>query len=444
MSEEEIKDMNRADTVLTALWRNWALAFGSIALLVFVSIFLRPLWLPFVGLVEAWALSSIIKSNWRGTVNSCSLIVMLAVRILLVSSLIMLGVFIFCTDWLVPKVVYLDLYNTEIPFVTCLIVFPVSAASCAIWLWMGFSDHYCRQCQRRNGYYAGDSIVATLYFKETRYQTAVLLLVSVVIGGIEYWYYFTHYINTNISAPDRFFFNIIPVAMYILSLAFMGGRYKSMRLLLSSVVAASPDRQNRTIVRFLVFCQDELLLRQNVEEQWDTPAELVVPRVESMPMTRARQMFEDIYSHPGVHFDMRYCFTNVGFANGSNIIHYAVFIDPSERDTFAGDNTWFNPYMLDRALATNTLGYILANEIFRLHTITMAWKTYDRNGRRLYPIRHYRPTFRFRDLKDWTVDYDDQTWFDIANNNEDRHFYRLRRFWERLTGGFKRKTTVEE
>ena len=64
----------------------------------------------------------------------------------------------------------------------------------------------------------------------------------------------------------------------------------------------------------------------------------------------------------------------------------------------------------------------------------MAWKTYDRNGRRLYPIRHYRPTFRLRDLREWTVDYDDQSWFDIAQNNEDRRFFRLRNFWNNITG----------
>ena len=72
----------------------------------------------------------------------------------------------------------------------------------------------------------------------------------------------------------------------------------------------------------------------------------------------------------------------------------------------------------------------------------MAWKTYDRNGRRLYPIRHYKPTFRLRDLRDWTVDYDDETWFDVAHNNEDRRFYKLRSLWNRVTDVFSRKASV--
>ena len=61
----------------------------------------------------------------------------------------------------------------------------------------------------------------------------------------------------------------------------------------------------------------------------------------------------------------------------------------------------------------------------------MAWKTYDRNGRRQYPIRNYKPTFRFRDLAKWDVDYDDPLWREIAEFNEDKPLYRIRKFFRR-------------
>lgn len=69
--------------------------------------------------------------------------------------------------------------------------------------------------------------------------------------------------------------------------------------------------------------------------------------------------------------------------------------------------------------------------------MTMAWKTYDRNGHRLYAIKHYRPTFRFRDMKDWDIDYNDSTWFDIAANNEDGHFFRTKQFLSKITDIFR-------
>ena len=137
---------------------------------------------------------------------------------------------------------------------------------------------------------------------------------------------------------------------------------------------------------------------------------------------------------------MRYCFSNKAFASDSNMIHYAVFVDSDTGIELNDRKRWFNPYMLDSGLASNAFSPVLANELYRIHTITMAWKTYDREGRRLYPIKHYRPTFRLRDLKDWSVDYDDESWFDVAHSNEDRLFFRSRRLWDRLTGVLKPKS----
>ena len=71
-------------------------------------------------------------------------------------------------------------------------------------------------------------------------------------------------------------------------------------------------------------------------------------------------------------------------------------------------------------------------EIQRIYRIAMAWKTYDRNGRRLYKIKHYRPTFHLRDLKNWEVDYNDHQWLKVARHNEDEFWYPLRRLFMRL------------
>ncbi|MDE6526139.1 MAG: hypothetical protein K2L75_02695, partial [Muribaculaceae bacterium] len=122
--------------------------------------------------------------------------------------------------------------------------------------------------------------------------------------------------------------------------------------------------------------------------------------------------------------------------------HYAAFVPSEESVADLASDQWFNAYMLDTALAANALSPLLANELYRIHTITMAWKTYDRQGKRLYPIKHYRPTFHLGDMRHWAVDYDDASWFDVAHNNEDRAFFRLRRLWMRMTGIFRRDSTV--
>ncbi len=429
------------DTMLKVVWRNWAVAYGAITLPLLVALFVPKIWVPFVCLAESYLLISLMRSDLDSSVSHCSLIAYLSSRMLLLTSAVMFIVVILCTDWLVPTVIHLDLYNSEIPFITCLVEFPATAVMCFCSLYLGFGKRHCRDCQRRNGYYAGDSIVATLYYRESKYQIVVLLILSLMLGGVEYWYYFARYINSDLNAPDRFFFNYMPVAMYLLSLLFMAGRYASMRRLLLALEESRPGAANSTVVRYLIFNDDDLLLHQGTEGQWDTPAEAVVSRTASIGEPRARLLLSEL---TGItNFRLRYCFTNDGFAAGSNVIHYAAFVDGDADVKPDGGDCWFNTYMLDKALATNSLAPLLANELFRIHTMTMAWKTYSREGRRRYPIKHYRPTFRFRDMHAWDVDYDDPIWFDIAHNNEDRHFFRPRQLWSRLTGVFRRKHTAQ-
>lgn len=435
------KGIFNPDNLLKELWRNWAVAYGAVTLPLLLSLWLPKVMISLLTLVEAWFLIAALKSNWSNIVNKCSLVIRIASRIMLLTALIMLIIVILCTDWLVPTVIHLEVYNQEIPFITALIVFPVTAIMCLMWLYMGFGDRHCRLCQRLHGVYAGDSIAATFFFRETRYQVFILLLLSLSLGGIEYWYYFAKYINSDLNDPDRFFFNIIPVVVYLVSLLFMYGRYFNMQKLYDALRVKKGDNGNRTIVRYLIFSGDELLLHQGTDGVMDTPAEIVINRTKSIGEPQARLMFEELTGLS--EFDMKYCFTNDSFASGTNIIHYTVFVDESRRVLIDDGDIWFNAYMIDRALASNSLSPVLANEIYRIHTIAMAWKTYDRNGRRLYPIRQYRPTFRFRDLPDWDVDFDDITWFDVAGNNEDRRFYRIRRFWNRLTGVLEHNNTQQ-
>lgn len=441
MSEKNNRTFH-IDSVQSALWRNWALGAGAISLPLLLGLWIPMFWIAIITVVEAWVLVVAMKSNYKGMINTCSLLLHLATRILITSALIMMGIVILCTDWLVPTVIHLQLYNSEIPFITCLIVFPCTIFFCLTWLYAGLGDTHCRDCQRRNGYYAGDNIAVTLYYKETRYQVILLLSLAILLGAIEYWYYFARYINSDFNAPDHFFFNFMPTAVYLLSLLFMYGRYVSMGTLYKALDPNGHTKRNRTVVRFLIFCGDELLAHLGPNNLFDTPAEKVINRTRSISENQARFMLQEMM--PIENFSLRYCFTNDGFAIGSNIIHYAAFLPENLRDSVPDDDVWMNPYMLDAALAQNSLNPVFANELFRLHTITMAWKTYDRKGRRLYPIRHYRPTFRFRDLPNWDVDYDDETWFDIANNNEDRKFYRLRNFWNNITDVFNRKTQAPD
>lgn len=429
---------NNAKGLTSAMWLNWTVCYGALTLPLVLSLFMSLTWLPFVALAEVYVLSSLRRADILSAVSACSVLTGIVIRTLVVSALIMIVINVMCTDWLIPTVWRLRVYNSEIPFVVCLIVSPATAVFCALSRWCGLGVRSAHECQRRNGFYPGDSMAATIYYREARYQTTVLMCLSAVMGAVEYWYYFARYINANFNDPDRFFFIYMPMVIYLLSVLFLRARYESMGELCEALVKATGGRHQGTLVRYLIFKGDNMLLHESADGVWDTPAEGRVERKTAMGDHEARLLFTELTGL--TEFGMRYCFSNKAFASDSNMIHYAVFVDSDTGIDLNDRKRWFNPYMLDSGLASNAFSPVLANELYRIHTITMAWKTYDREGRRLYPIKHYRPTFRLRDLKDWSVDYDDESWFDVAHSNEDRLFFRSRRLWDRLTGVLKPKS----
>lgn len=430
--------VKRPYRVVHALWFNWAISFGAMTLPLLLALVVPRIWIPFICFTAGYSLIAMMRSDVDSGVSSCSMLVRLSSQVMLIGAAVMFIIVLLCTDRFVPAVVHLELYNSEIPFITCLVIYPIAIVLCCISLATGYAERKSRLLQRRNGYYAGDSIVATLYYKESKYQLWVLLVVATLMGGFEYWYYFTEYLNANLNEPDQFFFNYVPVTMYAISLLFFAGRYARIHRLYRTLEESNPAQIGSTIIRYLVFYNDDLLLA-NADTQFDTPYEQVLSHCQSISEERAREIF---VKESGIEdFQMRYCYTNDGFAHRSNVIHYAVFIDDEKKEKIESQGIWFNDYMIDQALATNSFKPSLANELYRIHTITMAWKTYDRRGRRLYPIKHYRPTFRFRDLKKWAVNYDDISWFDVAENNEDRRFFTLRHLWQQMTDVFRRTKT---
>lgn len=116
-----------------------------------------------------------------------------------------------------------------------------------------------------------------------------------------------------------------------------------------------------------------------------------------------------------------------------NTFHYICCPTSAEvmdKSSFKGE--WYNLSQLERLLHNHELSPMLAAEIHRLYTVTMAWKTYDADGHRLYKVKNYHPLFRLNGICDWDVDFNSPHWLNVARLNEDKPFFRLRRLARRI------------
>lgn len=425
---------NISTSTLRELWNNWAIAFGSIALLMLCSLFLSKAFLPLLSFALAYLLMVKMKvQSARPKMGACHLTLWATAITLFWSAVIMIAINIILSERFFGGIYAVEPFNPKHPYICSLIVFPTALVICSYFLLRGHSLRACRSCQARFGYYSTDGPVAPLYYQEARYQLRLLLSLSLLLSIVDWAYYYFFYINVNFNNPDKFYFIAMPVALYLISLVFMAVRYMTMSDEMTKANPSSSLRPMMTLFRFLIVSGDRIYLSQSADGLLDSPARLIVPRRDKMSDAEVRDAISDIVTSSN-EFSIKYLYEDSGYTNGANVIHYAVFL-PERPDginpSLKPQGQWTSIDQIDRDLRDGRIAPRLASEIDRIYRVTMAWKTYDRHGRRLYPIRSYRPTFRIRDFKDWTVDYGDLSWLDIATNNEDRPFFRLRRFWRK-------------
>jgi len=418
------------------------MAAGSIGLTIALGLLIPHTWLPVPMLVMAYLLLVNSRREAGRTRPGCVLTLRVAVLTLFWSAIVMGVILLLNSSAMFDGMIDRATHNAEIPFITSLVVFPVLALNCVWQICRGYKTRFCTECRARGGYFPGGGVVATVYSRESRYQVTMLLYMSLAFMAIQWWYYFCYYINLSFNSPDRFFFVYMPAVVIVLTMIFMWMRLSNLAAIIGPL--SMGERKQATAVRYMVVSGDRMLLQASDTGRYDTPAHTEVAAPEGLTPEMARDEFARMLG--GTGFSLRYLYTSKSHDLHTDVTHYAVFL-PDGADGRPGASGWLRGDWLslddiDRLLKSAGLAAEMADEIYRVYTITMAWKTYDRNARRLYPIRNYRPTFRLRDFKNWDVDYTDLSWFDIAGNNQDRPFFRLRRMWRRLTGAAKQSSPV--
>ncbi|MFG6385571.1 MAG: hypothetical protein K1V80_03745 [Muribaculaceae bacterium] len=411
-------------TLMLSLWTNWAIAFGFIAIVLILSRFVPKIWLPFPVFILAYLELIVLRRRTSFSVPGSTVMLSVSVLTLFWSSMVMLGINILNAHPVFEQFIDKATVNKQIPYITSLIVFPVMIIM-SLWVMLRNTSLL------RNGVStSANNVITSLYRRESHYQVQLMLFISAGMSAVEWWYYFNYYINVNMNTPDVFFFTWMPVALYIFSLYFVWNRCGNIAAVIGPIAYGA--KKTGTIIRYIVLSDDRMLLTMNEHDRWDTPAVTQISKFDNIGEEAAKKAFENISGCKD--FELRYLYETSLSDILPQMKHYAAFVKAEDYPAVKDHGTWFTLDQLDRMIKTARLSAELTDEIYRIFTITMAWKTYDTEGRRLYPIKHYRPTFRLRDLKSWTVDYNDVSWFAIANNNQDRPFFRTRRFWHKITG----------
>ncbi|WP_290097508.1 hypothetical protein [uncultured Duncaniella sp.] len=428
------------EKAIFTLWLNWAIAVGALALPEMAALFVPRHWIPTItfGLM---LLLIIYRNNGRKlSASSCDLIQTICVRTLCTSALIMIIISIIYTRHIISLFYPEELLNMHIPYQTILILGPVATFYCLLSEIQGNNASVCRECIIRNGTASERGFLGKVFSQESRYQVRTLLVLSATVSVTSWVYYALYYVNVNLNSADHFFYNWVPSILYGFSIIFFGMRYFGLWSYYYNHIEQNPRVcMNGSGVRFLIFHEDNIFLSRTEGfhdypdgDKFDTPTEISLSHSNSISIEDAANHFSNLTGLPADDMSIRFMYKSTDMSGQANVFHFICCLPAKETiNSTPIRGQWFTLSQLQRLLYNHDLTKMLASEIHRLYTVTMAWKTYDADGKRLYRIKNYRPTFRLKGICDWDVDFNDSQWLEVARFNEDKPLFHLRKLFHR-------------
>lgn len=443
-----LKNASFSDCI-KSMWRNWVIPVGTVMLIFLLASFASKYIVALATLVASIVLLQ-VRQHYKHKVDTsmCFTTTSQVSMILLISFVAMVTLMWVLRDYQGNELNNQP-FNPDIPYLTTLLIGIISSLfTGTVW-----ALHINRRRMTRYRFTASGRTTNTMFRarmlnREAIFHTKLLCIISVIISIIGVVYYFSHYINTNLSVRDVTIYSIVPAIIYLITLLYLAVRYYSFyAYYCHNDFIELIDQGGRTMVRYLLLHDDMIfLVPRNFDSitRYDTPSSFTLPY-------RKRFVFYDAANLLREHAELRDgcslepIYETSDRANKTNAFHYFVFLNDKHAvmNTFP-EGQWYTLGEVMQMYSESKFSIELISEIHRIYTVAMAYKTYDRNGRRLYKIKHYRPTFRIKDIPKWDVDYNDDTWLRVAVDNEDRSFFTLRRLWRRLLGFLHEDSVSEE
>lgn len=432
---------NAVTLYIIATWRQWAFSLGLITILVAVSTFVSCRLVPYISFAFAFILA-IRVFNDRAKPNQGLALPSISAITLFLVGIILLGINL--TDR-ITGIYELAGHpvNDELPSIVQLVIAPVLATVSSLFIIKRLGrGRFYRTTSGRSDV----GLVQRIVWQETRYQTRLLGWISTIIAVADWIYCIYSFSSVSLNKPDRFFFVWLPIAVYFLSLVYLGFRCFSLWVLYSQTDTNSPIQHGSTIVRFLIVSGNSLYLtsrrfevKHHECEYFDTPVRLKIGNTQNPSNSHVRRLFSEFtgIENPTA---VKFLFSSMGLNLENTIEHFICDLESQSMtdDSRIKDGKWMNIAEIKQLDRNHKLSSELSSELVHILSVATASRSYDINGNRRYAIKGYHPRYTLSDIKDWDIDFNDSRWVKVARLNADKPFFRFRRFLYRLTAGIVR------
>lgn len=312
----------------------------------------------------------------------------------------------------------------------------------------------CIECRLTFGSHIDRGVFGSILNTESRLQLKNLLMVFGSLSIIIWAYYLLEYQAINTNAKDRYIFFWISVIALVLDMIYFLYRYYNLYLDLkeNNELISPEEAQNmstKTYLRYYVICGNKVFLDPASEDATipdhlgiDTPY-FVKGAIKGITQPEVAQTIKDMTG--GKNGELRFFFgRRTPDISKHFVLRFFYFLDgnPEDYTDMNAPGGWFDFEEVKEVYnkRPDLMASLAANDLNRLATIVVTEKKYKENGQRRYKLKHYDPSFDLIDVRQSTIDFQDDKWLKVAVFNADRPFFRLRRWTYKMYGRGRKKS----
>lgn len=441
---EDLKKVNSMQ--LYQMWKN--LSIGILTMIGLVTLTrILPFYLaPAVALGAAAVLYTMIYYNRLNRISSCIVTAYCLFYCVLAYSFVSILINVLYAWGIMMLPDELIFFNR--PYIPTLILCPVSFVTLIFLYFKRRNLQVCVDCRLYNGDRHDRGLLGQILHHESALQIRNLILIFALISIINWSYYLFIYVNIELNSRDWYVFAWCFVIMFVLDELYFVSRYYNLYLDLkeSDEVIDQEDLENmeaKTYMRFYVICGNHIFIDTKAidpttpyREVLDTP--FITRR--SMSGIRVDEVKNIIGRMTGVgNGELRFFFGRKSpDLQNATLLRYFYFLDGSKEDytELNVEGEWMDFEKFKRVYATSPgrMSHRALSDLTRLATIIQTEKTFDERGYRRHKIKSYTPSFSLKDVRNSTLDFQDDMWLRISMFNSDTPFYGIKRWWRKLNG----------
>lgn len=448
---EDLKKVNSEQ--LYMLWKNFTMGCGSVIILLAFSSLLPYYLSPVVALVCSAVLYTLLYNNRISESPTCMVVPYATFYCMVSYTFVSIIINVLYAWGLVVVPDEIIFFNN--PYIPAILYFPTASVTLLVMYFRRHRLMVCVDCKLHSGDSVERGRLGAILTHESHLQLRNILIIVFVLTLLVLVYYaMFFYRDTIVNSRDAYVFTWVPVLILMLDDLFFVARYYNLYLDLKEndeIITPEEisDMTAKTYIRYYVVCGNKVFVNTHsvdpsipYREVIDTPF-FTKRTVNGITVDEVRRIITKMTRRSDGELRFFYGRKSPDMYKHS-LLRYFYFIDADGDSCPAMDveGEWMDFELIKKIYTTNpsSLAQISCADISRLATIILTEKIFDENGMRKSKIKMYNPTFNLIDVRNSSLDFQDDKWIRISMFNSDTPMFRVKRWWRNAMGGSSRSS----